>query len=435
MVPSPNTGKIPQDNPITFPLCDMVMNRTGQIPTSLRVLTGTQFGSFCLGNGLSLVGTWMQRIACGWLIWDWTQSAFWLGVLAAGDLLPVMLIGPFAGVAADRWDRLRQNIRAQAVSALLALLMALLFAIGRLGLLEVIALTTLQGTLSAAIQPARLAMVRQIVGRADLGAAVALNSVTVNLARLIGPALAGMMIVRLDIIWVFAVNAAVTALYVLILGRLSLASPQKLSAPQPFLREMAEGFRHVVATPALWLILLVMLLGGIIVRSMLELMPAIAVRTYPGNAMGLALLTGSAACGAIVSGLTIRPRSAVRLLYDVMVLWGLGAGAAILMTWATIPGLAVAAAALLGAATTRGLISTQTFVQITTPPDLHGRILSLHGLIARGSPALGALVIGFFADRIGIAAATLIAAAMLTFCFLLFAPLIRGAASTVEETD
>jgi len=254
------------------------MHSTRQLPITLRILSGTQFGVFCLGNGLSLVGTWMQRIACGWLVWEWTQSSFWLGVLAAGDLLPVMLIGPFAGVAADRWDRLRQNVRAQAVSALLAVLMAVLLAIGHLGLVEVILLTTLQGTISAAIQPARLAMIRQMVGREDLGAAVALNSVTVNLARLIGPALAGMMMVGLDIIWVFVANAFLTTIYVVILGRLSLASPQKSAESQPFLRQMADGFAYVIATPALWLILTVMLLGGTIVRSMIELMPAIAVR-------------------------------------------------------------------------------------------------------------------------------------------------------------
>jgi len=411
------------------------MHSTRQLPITLRILTGTQFGVFCLGNGLSLVGTWMQRIACGWLVWEWTQSSFWLGVLAAGDLLPVMLIGPFAGVAADRWDRLRQNVRAQAVSALLAVLMAVLLAIGHLGLVEVILLTTLQGTISAAIQPARLAMIRQMVGRDDLGAAVALNSVTVNLARLIGPALAGMMMVGLDIIWVFVANAFLTTIYVVILGRLSLASPQKSAESQPFLRQMADGFAYVIATPALWLILTVMLLGGTIVRSMIELMPAIAVRTYPGNAMGLALLTGSAAFGAIISGLTIGRRAPVRLLYDVMLLWGLGAIAAVLLTRTTTPVLAAAAAMLLGAATTRGLISTQTFVQVTTPPHLHGRVLSLHGLIARGSPALGALIIGFFADRIGIGAATLIAAALLGVCFILLAPLVRGAAGSVAEAD
>src|SRR6266568_3227127 len=169
-----------------------------QLPTPLRVLLGTQFGLFCAGNGLSLIGTWMQRIACSWLVWDWTHSAFWLGILSAADLLPVVAIGPFAGVAADRWDRVRQNMLAQLASALLAVLTAALLATHHLGLIGLVLLITAQGTLTAVVQPARLAMVQQMVPRDDLGAAVALNSVIVNLTRLLGPAVAGVMILYTD---------------------------------------------------------------------------------------------------------------------------------------------------------------------------------------------------------------------------------------------
>ena len=406
-----------------------------RLPAPVRVLTGSQFGLFYLGNGLSLIGTWMQRIACGWLVWEWTHSAFWLGILAAGDLLPVIAIGPFAGVAADRWDRLRQNMQAQAVSALLAALMALLLALKHLDLIGVILLTTLQGTLTAAIQPARLAMVRQMVRREDLATAVALNSVNANLARLIGPAIAGLMIVRFDILWVFVINAAVTLLFVFLLTRISLEPQQKISLSRPFFAEMTEGLVHVLGTPALRLILVVMLLGGAVVRSMIELMPAIAVLTYPGSATGLALLTGAAACGAVISGLTIGQKAAARLLYEVMLCWSTGGLAAILLTQTTTPAVAVIAAMLVGAATTRGLVSTQTFVQVTTPSHLHGRVLSLHGLVARGSPALGALVIGFLADRIGLAEATSIAFAVLMTSFLLLARRVRPAAASVTEID
>lgn len=135
----------------------------GYPPAPLRVLLQGQFGIFAAGNGLSLIGTWMQRIACSWLIWDWTGSAFWLGVLAAGDLLPVVVVAPFAGVAADRWDRLLQNRIAQAISAGLALLLAGLLLADALNIVTLIACVTLQGTLIAAVQPARLAMIQQMV--------------------------------------------------------------------------------------------------------------------------------------------------------------------------------------------------------------------------------------------------------------------------------
>lgn len=399
----------------------------------MRVLFGTQFGLFYAGNGLSLVGTWMQRIACSWLIWDWTHSVFWVGVLAAGDLLPVVAIGPFAGVAADRWDRLRQNMLAQIASALLAVLMTALMAADRLGLVGVVLLITVQGALTAAIQPARLAMVQQMVPREDMATAVALNSVNVNLARLLGPAAAGAMILYGDVTWIFAANAAVTFLFVLILARLRVGPQKKLPRSGSFLGEMRAGFAHVVRTPALRLILLVMLAGGAMVRAMLELMPAIAARSFDDDATGLAVLTGAAAVGAVTAGLTVGRSQAVRLLTGVLLWWGVGAAGAIVLTWAEGPVLAALAAMLVGAMVTRGLVTTQTFIQLTTPDELRGRVLSVHGIVARGSPALGALVIGFAADRLGLAPTVAVSSGALILTLLLLAPLVRSAARGVEE--
>jgi MFS family permease len=395
------------------------------------VLLGTQFGRFFVGNGLSLVGTWMQRIACGWLIWEWTHSVFWLGILSAGDLLPVVLIGPFAGVVADRWDRLRQNMLAQAVSALFAVLTAVLLATDCLGLIGLVLLTTAQGALSAIIQPARLAMVQQMVPREDVGTAVALNSVNVNLARMLGPAAAGAMILYVDVVWIFAVNAAVTFLFVLILTRLRLTPHLRKPRTRTFLGEMTEGFAHILRDQPLWLILLVMLCGGSMVRAMIELMPAIAAGTFANTATGLAVLTGAAAFGAVASGLTMSASSVARLLYGAPLCWGLGALAAIALTQAWSSVIAVIAAVVTGAAMNRGLVSTQTFVQLTTPDELRGRVLSVHGLIARGSPALGALIIGFAADRIGLAHSVEVSSGALILVLLLLGPLIRRTARKV----
>jgi MFS family permease len=398
-------------------------------PALLRVLLGTQFGVFLAGNGLSLVGTWMQRIACSWLIWDWTHSAFWLGILSAGDLLPSVVIGPFAGVAADRWDRLRQNMLAQTVSAVLAAITAILLATGHLGLVGMVLLITAQGTLSAAIQPARLAMVQQMVAREDMGTAVALNSVSVNLTRLVGPAVAGAMILNMDIVWIFVANAAVTAVFVLILARLRLAPHAPRLRTRGFFGEMTEGFGYILRVRSLWLILVVMLGGGAMVRAMIELIPAIAAGNFADNATGLAVLSGAAAFGAVASGLTMGRGRAAYLLQEVLVWWGLGALAAIMLTRSQGAVLAVCAAVVIGFAITRGLVSTQTIVQLTTPDTLRGRVLSVHGLIARGSPAIGALVIGFAADRIGLPAAVEVSSGALIVLLILLVPQVRSASS------
>ncbi|MCI5078263.1 MFS transporter [Oricola sp.] len=384
-----------------------------KLPASIRVLLEGQYGLFFAGNGLSLVGTWMQRIACSWLVWDWTGSAFWLGVLAAGDLLPVMVVGPVAGVAADRWDRLLQNRIAQAISACLAISLAVLLWLDWLTLFVLVVFVTLQGTVVAAVQPARLAMVQQMVPREDMRVAVGLNSVNVNLARLLGPAAAGLIILHLDIVWIFLLNAVVTFVFVLILGRLRLAPRDRMPERRPFLSLMGEGFGFVLRTPALLLILGVLLAGGIAVRSMLELVPAIAAETFSDTAAGLAILTGASAVGAVVSGLTVGSVPVGRQILSVLLYWGVGACAVLVLTNAPTSVVAVISSAVMGAAITRGLVGTQTYVQLTTPDALRGRTLSVHGLIARGSPALGALAIGYAADRVGLAAAVAVSSVVL----------------------
>ncbi|WP_326538104.1 MFS transporter [Pseudorhodoferax sp.] len=404
-----------------------------RLPTPLRVLVGTQFGLYYTGNGLSLVGIWMQRIACGWLVWSWTHSAFWLGILAAGDLLPVVAIGPLAGVAADRWNRLRQNILAQAALALLATAVAWLLATDRLGLLGLVLLTAAQGTLTAVIQPARLAMVQQMVPREDLATAVALNSVNINLARLLGPAIAGAMILQFSIVWVFVANAVANLVFVLVLLRLRLAPQHRHAGSQGFVQEMAEGFRYILGARALCLIMLAMFCGGSMVRAIVELMPAIAAQTFAPGATGLAMLTSAAAAGAVLSGLTLRPGPPAGMLDRVLLCWGLGALMAAVLVHASSQAVAVAAAVAVGASITRGLVSTQTFVQLATPDRLRGRVLSVHGLIARGSPALGALLLGGAADRFGLARAATVSCGLLVVVLLALLRPARAAARELRD--
>ena len=396
--------------------------------TVFRLLTQGQFALFFTFNGLSLIGSWMQRIASAWLIWEWTGSAFWVGVLAACDLLPVVLTGPFAGVAADRWDRLWQNRIAQIASAILALINAVLLMAGMLGLYGLLTLIALQGTLIAMVQPARLAMVPQLVAREDMPTAVALASVNVNLARLIGPAVAGAMILRFPIEWIFIANFVVTALFVVALGRIRLAPRAESAGQGGIWQQMAEGFSYVARMPTVRLIMLFMLVGGMMVRAIQELTPALAAQTFAVSATGLAVLSSATAAGAVISGLTMARTGARRLFLGVIGFWTVGAISALVLAWTRHPLVASVAAAALGFSVSRSLISTQTFVQLETPDELRGRALSTHGLIARASPALGALIIGYLADRLGLAIGVAAASiTMLVFAAILF-PYARSVA-------
>lgn len=401
---------------------------------AVQVMFGTQFGLYLAGNTLSLTGTWMQRIACSWLVWDWTGSAFWVGVLAASDLLPVVVISPFAGVAADRWDRLRLNVVAQVISILNAVTMAVAMVTGHLGLWGVLALTLMQGVLTAATQPSRFAMVQQMVPRDQVASAVGLNSACVNIARLVGPAVAGAMILHWGIPQVFTVNAAVTVLFVIVLLRLRL-EPIAKSPPAPFLAQMIEGFAHVACTPALRVILLAMFGGGAMVRAVMELMPVIAAQAFGEAVTGLAVLTGAAAVGAVLAGISVGQRATAQLLRHAPVWWALGAITAIFLARATGPVSGVIAALALGATITRGLVCTQTFIQLTTPGALRGRALSVFGLFARGSPALGALAIGYGADLMGMKATVMISSTVLFALLAALALPIWRIAQTVDEAS
>src|SRR5215467_12263693 len=153
------------------------------------------FGLYSAGSAVSLIGMWMQRIAVGWLTWQLTGSGFWLGIIAFADFFPVVVVGPIAGAAADRWDRLTVIKISQTISLLQATLLFWLTATGSITLELLVALTAFQGVVVAFNQPARLALVPSLVPQTDLATAVAINSVIFNLARFIGPMLAGIAIV------------------------------------------------------------------------------------------------------------------------------------------------------------------------------------------------------------------------------------------------
>jgi MFS family permease len=408
---------------------------TARHQRTIRLLTRGQFALFSAGNGLSLIGSWMQRIACGWLVWEWTGSAFWLGLLATADFLPVVVIGPFAGVAADALDRLRLNRACQAILTALSALMAVLLSLNLMTLAVLLLLVALQGCLIAVTQPARMAMVQQMVAREDVPTAVALNSMYVNLARLLGPAIAGFMILRIDIAWIFIANAAVTAFFVFTLGFVRLTPRAVTVRMGSVWAQMLDGFRYVGTTEPLRVMLILMFIGGALVRSISELTPAFAAQSFDVSATGLAVLSSAAAVGAIGAGLSVGAARVARMLVVVPVTWALGAAAIIALAFSTSPLTATLSSATMGYFVTHSVISTQTFVQLLAPDRMRGRALSVHGLISRGSPALGALAIGYVSDRTALSWAVLGSAIVMMIVAVILWPSAQRLALSVREDD
>ncbi|MGV1947643.1 MULTISPECIES: MFS transporter [unclassified Agrobacterium] len=370
----------------------------------IRLLSRGQFAVYTAGNCISLVGTWMQRIACSLVVWDMTQSAAWLGALAAADLLPTIVVGPLGGAAADRWNVLKLNQLCQFILAVIATLVAALIYFDLLSLWTLIGAILFQGCIIALGQPARMSIVQELVSQDDVPRAVAINSMNVNLARLIGPALAGLLIVQFDVVWVFVLNAIATIVFVLILHRIKAPTTGLRHQPAGnFLVEIVEGFRYVASNSGMRRILLLLLAGGIFVRAIAEMLPAFAAGFSAPAATGLAVLTSSMAFGSVTAGLTMNLYIVPsKLPIQVTMAWLLAALTAIAFALSHSLWLMALFAMGMGYLSSVSLVATQTFIQLAAPVGLRGRALSIHGLIFRASPSLGAMILGFTSDIFGL---------------------------------
>nr|WP_281424138.1 MFS transporter [Rhizobium leguminosarum] len=392
----------------------------------IGLLTTGDFALYTAANCLSLLGTWMQRIACSLLVWDMTQSPFWLGVLAAADLLPTVLVGPIGGAAADRWDALKLNRLSQLALAVVAGLLTAFVQFNVLTLGLLIAIVALQGCIIAIGQSARMTIVQELVGRDDVPVAVAINSMNVNLARLVGPALAGLLIVLFDAVWVFLFNTIATLIFVAVLQRIvPKADTPKQPRGKGVFSEIWQGFRFVASDRGTRLMLLLLLAGGALIRAIAEMLPAFAAMLSAVPATGLAALTSSMAFGSVMAGLTMNIYlSTPRLPLQIAVAWLMSACVAAAFIFGNSVWTLAVFAMLMGYLTSVSLIATQTYIQLGTPPVLRGRVLSVHGLIFRASPSLGALVLGLSSDAFGLEFPVFCSAAIMLVVVLLFMPAV-----------
>jgi predicted MFS family arabinose efflux permease len=370
-----------------------------------RTLTHRNFGISVAGNSISLIGTWMQRIGVGWLAWELSHSGAVLGLVAFADLFPGVVIGPFGGALADRVDRLRVIKVAQTLIMLQALTLFVLTATGAITVPLLVALVLCHGAVIGFNQPARLAVIPSLVPRPDLATAVAINSIVFNTARFIGPALAGLAIVALDISAVFALNGLSFLAFLYALSRLRLAGIAAPKARRSMLGAIADGLRYAFRHPGIGPILLLQAVLAVCARPFAELLPGFAAEVFGRGAPGLAMLSSSIGIGAIVGGLWLAQRQdqagLTRIVLANSVLTALTVLAFALCGWFWP---AVACVALAGFAMVVAGAGTQTVLQSAVEEDMRGRALSLFGLIFRGGPALGALAMGAASEALGLQA-------------------------------
>jgi MFS family permease len=367
-------------------------------------LRNANFGLYSAGSAVSLIGMWMQRIAIGWLTWEMTKSGLWLGIVAFADFFPVLLIGPIAGAAADRWDRLRVVKTSQAILLVQATLLFALTASGHMNIGLLVALAAFQGVVVAFNQPARLALVPSLVAPTDLASAVAINSVVFNLARFVGPMFAGLAIVWSGVSAAFAANALSYVVFLVALTRIRVAPTDTESAKQrSFVTDLREGIRYTAKQPAIAALLVLLTALGIGGRPLNELLPGVAAEVFHSGAGGLSILASAIGGGAILGGLWVGHRAHSSGLTWVALGGSLTGALAAIATIATEHmWVAVPAVVVFGFCMSAAGIAIQTIIQLAADRSMRGRVMGLYGVIFRGAPAIGALGAGLASAHLGL---------------------------------
>ncbi len=374
-----------------------------------RVLASRSFRIYLIGSTFSLHGLWIQRVAVGWLAWELTGSEVWLGLIALSEFLPTILFGPFFGVWADRLNRKTVAYIANVLSIALS---TLLFALTATGLIDIYLLwmiTAFVGIVSSAFQPVRMSLIPSLVPRELLSEAVAAQSIVFNVSRFMGPALAGVAIATMGLASAFALNAISYLAMIAALLLIELRTKRSGGTKSHFFAELREGIVYTIQHATIRQQLLIVALSALFGRGVIVMLPAFAGAVFGGGSSTLATLTSVSGAGAVIAGLCLtRLGAGVRLLrwtvlatvVTGLLMVGLG------VTQSYAAGIALVAA--LGFTLTLVGIGSQTLIQTRVAEEMRGRVLSLWAAVAFSAPALGSVMIGAVAARIGIGTTTML---------------------------
>lgn len=371
--------------------------------SSLRI---HNYRLYFAGQATSLCGTWMQSLAQGWLVLQLTNSGTAVGLLLGFQMLPVLLLGAWGGVIADRYSKRNLLYLTQLGAAALALLLGCLVATGSVELWMVYGIAAGLGLITAVDNPTRQAFVSELVGRDSLPNAVALNSTAVNLARLVGPTVGGILIAHVGLAACFFVNAASYGAVILMLSRLR---GRELHVTPPVARrpgQLREGLAYVRATPVLWTTLCMLAIVGTLTYEFPVTLPLMAKFTFGAEAGAYAALMGAMGAGAVVGGLFSASRRQACPARLTRVAFVFGAVVLVAAVMPTLP-LTIAAMFAVGFVSIFYTSLSNTTLQLQSEPAMRGRVMALWAVAFLGSTPIGGPLVGWvcqeFSPRWGLA--------------------------------
>jgi MFS family permease len=380
-----------------------------------RSLRHRNFRLFFAGQSISLIGTWMTRVATSWLIYRLTGSALLLGLVSFAGQIPTFLLAPFAGVLVDRLDRRKILVWTQILAAVQSLALAVLTLARIITVHEVLWLSVLQGLINAFDMPGRQSFLVQMVeDKQDLGNAIALNSSMVNIARLVGPALAGFVIGSMGEGYCFLIDGisylAVIASLLMMHVKIAASVPSKAS----MLDQLKDGWSYVTGFPPVRTILSLFALISLMGMPFMVLMPIFAAQVLHGGPHTLGFLLGASGVGALISAVSLALRKTVRGLTTMIqlsaALFGLGLIGFGLSRF--LP-LSLMLMLIVGFGMMQGMAASNTVIQTLVPDDKRGRVMSFYTMAFMGMAPFGSLLAGSLAHHFGAPHAVMITGA---FC-------------------
>jgi MFS family permease len=401
----------------------------------LRALRYRNYRLFFGGQVVSLVGTWITMTATNWLVYRLTGSALLLGTVAFASQFPAFLLGPFAGIVVDRVDRHRLLVVTQSISMLQSFALAALVFSGRITLEWIVALSIVQGLVNAFDMPARQAFLLTLIEhKEDLGNAIALNSSMVNLARLAGPSIAGVVIAATHEGWCFLIDGVsyMAVIVALLRMRIPPRAPHR-TAPSGALQQFIDGFRSAFGFAPIRSIILLLAVVSLVGVPYAVLMPVFATEVFHGGPDTLGILMTSSGCGALLGALWLAGRRSVLGLGRIIpVATGLFGGGLIAFALSRVLWLAIPCLVVAGFGFIVQMAASNTLIQTIVDDEKRGRVMSFYMMAFLGTAPFGSLIAGSLSSRIGVRPTLIVGGVCCVAGALWFASVLPGIRAAVR---
>ncbi len=369
-----------------------------------RALRHRDFMWFSMTSWVSTTGMWMQRVGIGWLTWELTHSGAWLGIMAAANAVPGIVLLPFTGAYADRIDRLKLMRVTQSINFFANTVLAVLTLTGHISVEIMLAITLVSGVVQTFNMPVRMTIAPSLVPLADLPAAISVNSFQFTTAMFVGPALAGFLIAHGGVGLAFVANAASYLPFYIILYVITLAErPARPQVETSIIADVVDGIKYVANHPGIGPVLTVTLVLSILVRPLSDLVPGFIDEVFRKGPAELGLVLSAYGCGGMIGSFWMGNRGRLQGSTRIFIISSL-----ILTTFTVafasidVVMLAIPIMAMLGANNSISSNAAQSLVQASVAPSHRGRVISLYSLNGRAGPALGALIMGYLSHVLGL---------------------------------